>query len=263
MAMRLFILCICLFPALLAAQEFRLAPPKIYADSIFFLRHAEVKMAFDLDRADILYTTDGSIPVSGSDVYNQPFPVNTSASIQAVSRHPDYISSRPATLQLVKAGYVPDSTRLLTQPDPTYVGRKAATLFDLQKGSRDIHDGRWLGFRKDTVTAEAGFARPVQCRQIIVSTLSDPGAWIFPPRRVEVYGAAKGGKWELLGSWAPRSEIAWKNQATRYELFQEIDLSKTEVQRIRVVVIPYGYLPSDHPGAGNQAWLFLDEIIFQ
>ncbi len=251
------------FPLLLRGQEYQLAPPKIYADSIFFLQRAQITMAFDLEDASIHFTTDGSMPVRNSPVYEAPFSVTASTTIQAVSSHPHYVISKMASLELVKAGFVPDSTRLLTRPDSSYRGKSPDALFDLQKGSRDLHDGHWLGFRRDTVVMEVDFTKPAQCRQVVVSTLSDPGSWIFPPRSIEVYGMKKGGRWQLLGNWVSRNETTRKNQTANYGLYQAVDLDKTEAERIRVKVVPYGNLPAGHPGAGTPAWLFLDEIIFQ
>lgn len=252
-----------LFPLLLRGQEYQLAPPKIYADSIFFLQNARVTMAFDLEDASIHFTTDGSMPVRHSTVYEAPFSVAASTTIQAVSDHPHYVMSKMASLELVRAGFVPDSARLLARPDSAYRGKSPDALFDLQKGSNDLHDGRWLGFRGDTVVVEAAFPKTVQCRQIVVSTLSDPGAWIFPPRSIEVYGMKKGGRWQLLGKGMPRNEPTRKNRTAVYALYEAVDLDKTEADRIRVKVVPYGNLPEGHPGAGSPAWLFLDEVIFQ
>ena len=251
-----------LFPLLLKGQEYQLAPPKIYADSVFFLQNARVTMAFDLEDASIHFTTDGSLPLRNSPQYEKPFSLSASATVQAISSHADYVLSKKASIQLVKADYVPDSIRLLTKPDSSYRATPGV-LCDLQKGSRDLRDGRWLGFRGDTVVMEMVFANPVQCRQILISTASDPGAWVFPPRRIEVYSLTKGGKWQMLGDWVSRKETNWKNQASNYGFYQEVGLKQTEAQRIRIKVIPFGNLPANHPGAGAPAWLFLDEILFQ
>lgn len=252
-----------LLPLLLHGQEYQLAPPKISADSVFFLQNARVTMAFDMDDATVHFTTDGSIPVRKSQVYETPLSVTASTTVQAVSYHPDYVISRMASLELIRAGFVPDSTRLLTIPDSSYRGKSPGALFDLQKGSRDIHDGRWLGFRGDTVVMEVFFAKPVQLRQIVVSTLSDPGAWIFPPGRIDVYGMDKDNRWQLLGNRVMRNEVAGKNQTAKYGLYEQVGLDKEEVRQIRIKVTPYGNLPAGHPGAGTPAWLFLDEVVFQ
>lgn len=249
-------------PLLLKGQEYRLAPPKIYADSVFFLQKAQVTMAFDLENASIHFSTDGSLPLRNSPQYEKPLVLNASATIQAISDHPDYIPSKKTSVQVIKAEYLADSVRLVTRPDSSYRAAPAA-LCDLQKGSRDLRDGRWLGFRGDTVLVEMTFTKPLQCRQVLISTASDPGAWVFPPRRIEVYSPDKTGKWQLLGDWAVRKEPAWKNQPADYGFYQEVGLKQVETRQIRIKIIPFGKLPAEHPGAGAPAWLFLDEILFQ
>lgn len=261
--MKYFLIFCCLVPALVAAQEYHLAPPKIMPDSIFFLQHSTVRLAFALDGAAIHFTTDGSLPVQSSPVYNAPLSLSASSTITAISRHPEYIASKPARVQMIKAGFLPDTTRLLVQPDTQYTGRGGNSLSDLQKGGSDLHDGRWLGFRGDTVEAEFVFSKPVSCRQIVVSTLSDPGSWIFPPRRIDVYGETASGTWQHLGNWKSNQIYDWKQQSADYALYREVEIKQIPARRFKLKVIPYGYLPADHPGAGAPAWLFLDEVIFQ
>lgn len=261
--MKHFIVFCCLAPALVAAQEYHLAPPKIMADSIFFLQHSTVRLAFALEGAAVYFTTDGSLPVLNSPVYNAPLSLSASSTVTAVSRHPEYIAGKPAAVQLIKAGFLPDSIRLLAQPDTQYAGSGEKALSDLQKGGSDLHDGRWLGFRGDTVEAEFVFSKPVSCRQIIVSTLSDPGSWIFPPRRIDIYGETTSGTWQHLGNWKSNQQYNWKQQSADYALYKEIEIKQIPARRFKLKVISFGYLPADHPGAGAPAWLFLDEVIFQ
>jgi hypothetical protein len=42
-----------------------------------------------------------------------------------------------------------------------------------------------------------------------------------------------------------------------------LKLTASRSDTIRIQIIPFGKLPEGHPGAGNPAWLFLDEILFQ
>ena len=92
----------------------------------------------------------------------------------------------------------------------------------------------------------------------MVSTLTNTGSWIFPPRRLEIQ--------------------AWSEQKDTFQIVAEKDFSDISVsassgsqilflknnpvksKRWRVVVLPYGPIPDWHPGKGNPAWLFVDEI---
>lgn len=220
-------------------------------------------MEFDLDSAVIHYTVNGGYPTDKAPVYSKPIVVQESAVVRAKSRHPDFATSTLAERRLIKVAHLPDSMSLQTAPDSLYPGRGKASLFDLQKGSRDLKDGRWLGFRGDTVLVEGRFKKPISCKTMLVSTLSDPGAWVYPPARIEVYGDSGDGHWLPMGVWTSPPASRLKDRPADYTLYERVVLRPVELERFRIRIIPFGNLPEGHPGAGQAAWLFLDEIIFQ
>ena len=261
--MRILIITIIFLPTLTWGQRYQLNSPRILADSIFFRQKAKVQLEFDLDSAIISYTTDGKIPGKNAPVYKAPFTVDSSAVVRAKSEHHNFLTSPMTEKQLVKVSAMPDSFGLLPSPDTAYGGNGAATLFDLQKGSRDLHDGRWLGFRTDSVVVTLQFGQATASRVLLLSTLFDPGAWIFPPRSVEVYGQSGDRPWMPMGRWMAKPDTPWKERPAKYDDYLRVVLRPVKVDRLRIRIIPYGPLPDGHPDAGAPAWLFIDEIAFQ
>jgi hexosaminidase len=261
--MRLLITFLVCAPALLWSQRYQLTAPRIVVDSVFFRQKADVQLEFDLDGATVSYTTDGKLPAKDAPVYKKPFTVDSSTVVRAKSEHPDFLPSRFVEKQLFQVSAVPDSIHLLTMPDTTYPGKLGSSLFDLQKGSRDLSDGRWLGFKGDTAVVEVQFKQAVAHKLVLVSSLFDPGAWIFSPAGIEVYGKSGDKDWAPMGHWNARTGTPWKEQPVKYDDYQRVVLRRVKVDRLRIVVVPYGPLPEGHPGAGKPAWLFLDEIVFQ
>ena len=252
-----------LAPAFAWGQRYQLALPQLTVDSVFFRQNARVEMAFDLDSASIHYTLDGTYPKDSSPVYTKPLLLQNSGIVRAKATHPDYIPGQQTTQQVIKVAAVPDSVRLLTAPDTLYPGNYTSTLFDLKKGTQNLKDGRWLGFRADTVVLETYFNKPFSCNILMISTLFDAAAWVFPPARIEVLGASGDKEWRPIGLWSAQDGGVRKDKPAKYELYQKVILRKTEVNRLQIRIIPYGPLPEWHAGAGQTAWLFLDEIVFQ
>lgn len=253
-----------ILPAIAWGQRFQLAQPQIRVDSFFFRNSARVAMEFDLDGASIHYSTDFRTPTDSTPLYQKPVVLTESGTVRARAFHPDFAPGQIAEQRAIKVKLVPDSVRLLALPDSLYAGKGKWTLFDLQKAGHNLKDGAWLGFRtNDTVVVQAYFNHPVSCRLLQVSTLFDPGAWVFPPARVEVYGASGDKEWRYLGAWMPRPDDSLQNRPAQYERFEKVVLRPTEVERLEIRLIPYGPLPQWHAGAGKPAWLFLDEILFQ
>jgi hexosaminidase len=78
--------------------------------------------------------------------------------------------------------------------------------------------------------------------------------WIWPPSSFEVYSSTDGVNFSLLGS--TNTFIKQKNQNG----IMTIKCSPSNTRYVKVLVKNYGSIPEGKPGAGNNAWLFLDEI---
>ncbi len=250
-------------PACLGAQTFQLAAPHIHVDSIFFKSRAVVRLDFDLQGASIHYATTGTFPTNQSPVYRHPLEIDSSTSVRAIARHPDFISSPMAEVQVLKVNFQPDSVQLKTAPDSLYPGGGVAALFDLKNGSRDLKDGQWLGFRQDTVVVEVQFAQPVTCKNVVLSTLFAPESWVFPPARVEVLNLSDDRPPQYMGAWQGPAIDNLRDRPGVGGPFRKVLLRPAAVDRLQIRVIPYAQLPAEHPGAGQPAWLFLNEIVFQ
>lgn len=87
--------------------------------------------------------------------------------------------------------------------------------------------------------------------------LQDTGSWIFMPRQLVVLSSDDGLTYRRLGDIANTVPERETRAVTR-------DFALDVVSRaryIRLHVERYGKLPEWHPGAGNEAWFFADEII--
>src|SRR3546814_17466883 len=80
-----------------------------------------------------------------------------------------------------KTGFHPDSSRLETPPDPSYKARGAFSLFDLDDGSSDIRDGKWIGYRGRPLEAVLQFKKPIMLSNVSLSTFINTRAHMYPP----------------------------------------------------------------------------------
>jgi arylsulfatase len=145
-------------------------------------------------------------------------------------------------------------------PSPSYPGRGPATLTDGLLGSRDHNDPLWLGFSGDDVIATVDMGRPVAVRRIGLDCLQAQGPWIFLPQRVEFQVSGDGSSWRELG----RVEIPVTNSRERSVRMVDlrVDPGEVVVQHVRVIARNQK-LPQWHGAAGEDAWIFVDEIIVE
>ncbi|MBL7826101.1 MAG: chitobiase/beta-hexosaminidase C-terminal domain-containing protein [Saprospiraceae bacterium] len=239
----------------LSAQGIPLAQPRFDCKGVFFQTETEVGLEFDMDGAKVFYTINGSKPK----LYKRPFKINKTSRLYAFASHPDFGRGDTASLTLQKVKLKPVSLNLKTNPNPEYKAMGANSLIDFEAGGNDLHDGKWVGFLSDSVVLEAVFPEKTPLNTVTVSVLNNPGAWVLPMRKISVYTAVEeGGNWLAAGSWMP--EVG-RGASSQIRWFPEVQV-KRRVTRVKLVIDSFGPLPSGHPGAGNPAWLFLDEILF-
>jgi hexosaminidase len=82
---------------------------------------------------------------------------------------------------------------------------------------------------------------------------NDPESWIYLPTEATIYASQDGS----IFSKACETKIS-KDKDTK-TLAVDIPC-KIKSQFIEIKIPALGTIPDNRPGAGNQAWLFLDEI---
>jgi hypothetical protein len=173
--------------------------------------------------------------------------------------------------QFYRATFKPDTIILMTRADSSYMGKGGTTLKDLQKGSQNFGDGKWIAFRNNGMECMLQFSKPVRARSITVSTLVNVGAMIFPPRNIRIMGGNDPSNLRLLYQLAPPSDTLL---TSNYLIPYECKFPPVSVRYIRVMVEPFGRLPvsmrppllpspkkNEKPKPFNdKGWFFIDEL---
>ena len=147
---------------------------------------------------------------------------------------------------------------LATPADPRYAGRGSATLTNGQVGSRDHQDPAWLGFRGDDVDATVDLGRVMSIARIGLDCLQAQEPWIFLPRTVEFHVSADGNDWREVG----RVDIPAEADRDPTVRMLAAEANGTRGRYVRVVARNQT-IPEWHPGAGEAAWIFVDELIVE
>jgi len=144
--------------------------------------------------------------------------------------------------------------RLLTPPASGYQGNGGAfgLVNGLSAGDKGINSTEWLGWSGKDLNATIDLGSPQDVHSVTVSTLSQEGSWIYLPASVEVAVSADGTDWKTLPATTD------KQGTTEVKITLAFDTQ--HVQYVRVVAKNYGTIPDGKAGAGNPAWLFVDEL---
>lgn len=252
-----------LLPGTVVSQSFRLAPPRIYVESRFFTDSVKVGFGFEMEGSSIFYKLEGKNNSNGFQHYTGPITVKHTSDLKAYAIHPDFWSSEMAGIHLTEAGQVLNNGTLTPAPDKQYPGSGARTLFDLKSGGDDLRDGKWIAFQGDTVIFDAVLNGNQKLRRVVISSMANFGSWVLPPREIYVQTRDAKGQWRNRARWTATATELADMQRLPGPWMKSLKLTASRTNAVRIRIVPFGKLPEEHPGAGNQAWLFLDEILFQ
>ena len=150
------------------------------------------------------------------------------------------------------------SVRVAKPWSPQYTAGGDNALVDGIRGGRDFRSGDWQGYHGVDLDAELMFDEPKTISTVSAGFLQDENSWIFMPREVEFFITDGDSGYRSAGivkpSAAPEDEGA---------MIEEIQLNlekEMKIQGIRIVARTIGKCPEWHKGAGDKAWIFVDEI---
>ena len=215
--------------------------------------------------------------------YNGPFVVTQSCEIQArqLVQFPAEIGQHEPILhsQWVATDFILRDTTTTLQLSSAYDNQYAAagpnTLIDGIRGSMEFRTGDWQGYFGKDVVAEVRFNAPKNIEKIGVSCLQDMKSWIFYPAAIEMEISNDGVHFSSLKTIetsqskrmlasSPQNIPVFTDYVgpTTAEFYHTIANPKPIVA-IRFKVKNFGKCPDWHLGAGNNTWLFIDEIILE
>ena len=239
------------------ASNVPLKIPIITPTQTLFSNTVDVEVVSDITKPDYRYTINGDEPDSLSNLYVGPIKIDRSSNLKFKAFKK---GSRPSPVQEVFyrkiAAPITDFKLLSTTVEP-YAAKNI--LSNNEVGSADFRDGTWNGFIKsDTRSGDmiAEFSLPEGVNEIGISSLTDYGAYILFPTKIELYDISLGND-ELVYS----KNISRKFDEENAPLHTfRIPINKN-LKKVRLKVISNKKLPKGHPAEGEPAWLFIDEIM--
>lgn len=211
----------------------------------------ELKSA--INSKGIRYTTDGSNPNSSSIPYLNPIEITNGQIIKAALFENEKQKSAAIEQQFFWSKAVGKKITLVNQPHENYSIGGALTLVDGIIGNRSKFGRDWLGFSGKDLNAVIDLGKPQTINKVKLCVLESQGSWIYFPKKIEVLISNDGQNFESVAQ-INSSEI----KDVKGEVVLEVKVKKT--QFIKVIVTNLGKISDGNPGAGSDAWLFVDEI---
>ena len=152
----------------------------------------------------------------------------------------------------------------LTQPAPQYTENGPEGMVDNVYGTTNYRIGGWQGWQENMV-AVVELDKEQNVKMVGVNCLENMRSWIFYPKKVRIEYSNDGENWQPYGTVpeleeAPGRESARQRQGESHtQLFAVMKIVRAKY--FRITAENFGILPDWHISAGEQAWLFADEIV--
>jgi len=206
------------------------------------------------DQLDIYYTIDGTVPGPTAQLYKKPLIVEQNTLLKAVAYRDGITVSDVTEKEFIihKAIGKPISLSIpVSEKFPTKNG--TATLINGVTGSISYADGQWVGVEGTDLEALIDLGESSEITSISINSINSRPNWVHQCNHVEIFGSNDSYKFQKIGE-------AFSISSDKNIVPINVSFKSVETRYIKVLfhnqLIPDGY-----NGAGNPAWMFIDEIV--
>lgn len=236
----------------------KLNKPRLGTDVTVFKDTTSLQIKHPISGVQIRYTTDGTEPDSlKSLVYKTEVVLKGNTTLKARAYKVGWYGSDVITATFHKSSYKPDSITFLLPAAEKYSLGGANTLIDNRLGDYSFSSGMWIGFRYNDMEAMLYFKQPVTMQSVTLNVMKQIQSYIFPPTHVEIWAGTNNKDLRLLRVVKP--DIPQKDEE-RSLMKVEAKFKPQSITCLKIIAKNLKKLPVWHPGKGEPAWIFIDEI---
>jgi len=229
--------------------------PKSSLKSGICVESKEISFSVDEEGAEIRYILGGSDPEADSTLYEKPILLDDSAVVKAIALK-DGAKSAISVIRFTRV-YGIKEVRLKTKPSEKYQAEGPLSLVDGRRGKSDYQDPAWMGFEKEDLEAVIDFGERRAIYKVGIDCLEYVEFLIFLPTRIELAVSEDGKKFKVIGQ-VTEPEIK-KIEGGPVKLIEK-SFKPVKARFLRMRAKNQGACPPGLAGAGEKAWLFVDEI---
>jgi len=218
----------------------------------------KVSMEAEFPDAEIHYTLDGSEPGIDSDVYSEPVTIEKTASIRAaVFNQGEAAGNTTESTIYIHKAFGCDVEYAVDYSD-RYKAFEKLTLVNGIRGSLNYADDQWQGFDGKDLDIRIDLGSLSDVSEVSVSFVSNVGSWIFLPEYVKIQVSDDGVAFTDFA--LINNDLDPKQQDREIKEFA-LNREAVEARYVRIFAKSIITCPQWHAGAGDKAWLFVDEVI--
>ena len=134
----------------------------------------------------------------------------------------------------------------------SYQGQGEGTLTNVIRGTKNFHDGQWLGWLGDDVTLTLDLGETTEVSEVRIGAMDAQSSGIYFPERLTVALSADGKNYHEVA--AQEEPCTIKGKPSLKDFVLKFDPQSTRYLQIQLKNVKT-------PPKGGDAWLFIDEIL--
>jgi len=209
-----------------------------------------LKLECEVPNADIRYAL-GDTPIEKGEKYSAPIAIKGTTTYKAAvfsANATNTITSGQITFH--KAIGKPVSYSPLYHK--SYQGQGEGTLTNVIRGTKNFHDGQWLGWLGDDVTLTLDLGETTEVSEVRIGAMDAQSSGIYFPERLTVALSADGKNYREVA--AQEEPCTIKGKPSLKDFVLKFDPQSTRYLQIQLKNVKI-------PPKGGDAWLFIDEIL--
>ncbi|MFZ4772278.1 MAG: family 20 glycosylhydrolase, partial [Ferruginibacter sp.] len=206
----------------------------------------------------IQYTKDGNLATGKA--YQSPIQIEQSNTITAATFKDGLQISNALTQEFKFNLATGKKISLVNEAHKSYPGDGAFTLVNgVQNEKKLARSAEFLGFLGRDLDALIDLNTITDIQSVKLHVLDQNGSWIYLPSQIEITYLPDTDLTDAIIEQAPK-EIKQIDPIKEKGISLITINSQQKCRYLHIVARNYGNIPSGNPGAGNPAWLFVDEI---
>ena len=207
---------------------------------------------------EIRYTTDDTLPTKNSTQYSAPIYTKEDIKLTASLFMPGTETGTGTARSEFKK--INDyHVQYHTDYHDKWSGSGDIALIDNYRGEITLGP-KWQGFLVNDMDLTIDMKETREVESVAIGCLQNVGNWVYFPNYIEVFTSENGEDFKLAGRLETIKE--WQRIVSKKSDLT-VSFPKTKCRYIRVFAKNIAYNPVWHNFSGNEAWLFVDEIIIQ
>jgi hypothetical protein len=230
--------------------------PIIQAASNVFADSLEISISSLTPGSSVYFALINGTTTGAFQKYATPLVISESQTVLAYAEHSGLQKSRSVRAVFSKFS-PPGKIKLNTHYSPQYTGGGDDALINGKRGSTDFRLGAWQGYEGTDLDVVIDLGSIKTVSRVQLGCLQDDNSWIFFPRTIEIAFSGDGSTFDNI--MIVKNTVSEKDETIQVKEFG-VEPQSVMGRYIWVRAKNIGVCPEWHKGAGNKAWLFIDEI---